>query len=109
MKKLNIISFVASIASLIALVLLRYTGMAAHIAVSVVALLIMVVCAILEKKSWKIPALEIAYRAAYFITLVSGIVMVAAKIGGAVSIVHKAAAAVFAVLFVVNFILSKKK
>ena len=109
MKKLNIISFIAVIVSLIGLALLRLTGMPAHIVISVIALAVMVICAIADRKNWKNPALEIVYRAFYLITLITGIVMVAAAISSAIGIVHKIAAAAFAVLFIVNFFLPKKK
>lgn len=109
MKKLNLISFVAIVLSIIGLVLLKVTGMTGHIVISVAALAIMVACAILDRKNWKLPALEIAYRAAYLVALITGIVMIQAHIFGAVSIAHKAAAAVFAVLYIANFFLTIKK
>ena len=110
MKKLDIISFIAIIVATVGLVLLDLTGLPGHIAIAVIALIIMIVCAVRGKKDWKKPALEIAYRVFYFITLITGVVMIATQITGAVAIVHKAACAVFAVLFIVNFItkLAKK-
>ena len=107
MKKFDLISFVAIIACTIGLVLLKVTGLTGHIAISVIALAIMVACVVKGKKDWKNPKLEIAYRAFYLITLITGIVMVATNLTGVVAIVHKAACAVFAVIFVVNFIKSK--
>ena len=104
MKKFDLISFVAIIACAIGLVLLKVTGLTGHIVISVVALAIMVACVVLGKKDWKNPKLEIAYRAFYLVALVTGAVMVATKTAGVVAIVHKAAWAIFAVLFVVNFI-----
>ena len=64
----------------------------------------------MARRIGKKPALEIAYRAFYFVTLITGVVMIAAQITGAGAIVHKDACAVFAVLFIVNFItkLAKK-
>lgn len=109
MKKLNVISFVAIVLSIIGLVLLKVTGMTGHIVISVAALAIMVVCAILDRKNWKLPALEIAYRLAYLIALITGIVMLQARIFGAVSLAHKIAAGVFAALYVANFFLTAKK
>ena len=112
MKKLKLISFVAIILAIIGLALLKVTGMTGHIVISVIALLIMVVCAVLEKKNWKKPALEIIYRLAYLIALITGIVMVASELSGAVSIVHKVAAGAFAALYIVSIVdyfLSKKK
>ena len=95
-----------------ALFALRFTHMPAHIAISVAGLAILVVYAILTKKEWKIPALEIVMRAFYGIALITGIVMM--KVHGivALAIVHKVGAALFvvslAVLFVHKIIASKK-
>ena len=109
MKKLNVISFIAVLLSFVGLVLLRFTKMPAHIAISGVALIIMIVCTVLGRKSWKAAGLEITYRAAYLIALVTGILMVAAGLSGTISIVHKIAAAVFAALYIVSFIVNAKK
>lgn len=109
MKKLNLISFIAILLSIVGLAMLKVTGMTGHIVISIVALAIMVVCAVKGRKSWKLPALEIAYRAAYLVALITGIVMIKANVFGAVSVAHKIAAALFAVLYVVNFILTAKK
>ena len=59
----------------ILLFLLKATGMAVHIAISVVGLVGLVAYAILTKKDWKIPALEIAMRACYGLELISGIII----------------------------------
>ena len=48
-----------------ALFFLRFTGMPAHIAISVVGVLILAVYTALTKKEWKIPVLEIVMRAFY--------------------------------------------
>lgn len=109
MKKLNIISFIAILLSFIGLALLKVTGMTGHIVISIIALIIMVICAILGKKTWKKPALEIVYRLFYLIALITGIVMVAGGVVGAVSVVHKIAAVLFIILFIVNFVVSKKE
>ena len=88
----------------VVLCLLRATGMTAHIAVSVVGILLLIAYTVLTKKEWKIPALEIISRACYGIALITGIVLKAAGIIAAVAIVHKACAALFVVLFVVLFV-----
>ena len=88
----------------IALFLLRATGMNAHIAISVIGLLIVVVYAVLTKKDWKIPALEIIMRASSGIALISGIVIKNVHGIAALSIIHKATAALFVVLLVVLFV-----
>ena len=108
MRKLNTISFIAILASFVGLVLLSVTGLKAHIAISVIALLIMLVCTVKGKKYWKKPALEVFYRIAYLITLVTGAVMVANHVAGGVSIAHKVFAAVFILIYVINFFVSKK-
>ena len=80
----------------ILLFLLRATGMTAHIAISVVGILVLAAYTALTKKDWKIPALEIAMRVSYAIALISGIVIKISYIF-VVAILHK----VFAILFVV--------
>ena len=109
MKRVNIISFIAILLSFVGLCLLRFTGMTAHIIISVIALAVMIICTVADRKNWKIPALEIAYRAAYFITLISGVVMVTASVPAFVGIVHKIIAAVFVILYIVTFAVSKKR
>lgn len=86
----------------ILLFLYETTGFAAHVAISVVGILVLAVYTAATKKEWKIPALEIAMRAFYGIALISGVIVKATEIA-AVAIVHKAAAALFVVLLVVLF------
>ena len=88
----------------ILLFLLRVTGMTAHIAISFVGVLTVVVYAVLTKKEWKIPALEIIMRACYGIALITGIVLMNVKGIAALAIVHKVSAALFAVLLVIVFV-----
>jgi hypothetical protein len=83
------------------LFLLRATGMTAHIAVSVIGVLILVVYAVLTKKEWKIPALEIIMRAFYGIALITGIVIMNVHGIAALAIIHKASAVLFMVLMIV--------
>ena len=85
------------------LFMLRITGMTAHIAVSVIGLGLLVAYAVLTKKEWKIPALEIIMRAFYGIALISGIV-IKVKYIAALATVHKISAALFAVAFIALFI-----
>ena len=56
---------------------------------------------VLTKKEWKIPALEIIMRAFYGIALITGIVIMNVKDIIAITIIHKASAALFVVLIVV--------
>lgn len=94
-----------------ALFLLRYTGMTAHIAISVVGILVLAAYTGATKKQWKIPALEIIMRAFYGIALVTGAVVKAVDIAP-LAIVHKACAVLFVVLlvglFVMKLITNKK-
>ena len=89
----------------IALFLLRATGMTAHIAISVVGILVLAAYTIATKKEWKIPALEILMRACYGIALITGIVIMNVHGVAALAIVHKASAALFVVLLAVLFVL----
>ena len=86
------------------LFLLRTTGMTAHIIISVLGLVTLVIYAIATKKEWKNPAMEVLMRVFYGIALITGIVMM--KVHGitALGIVHKAGAALFALLLVILFV-----
>ena len=84
----------------VALFLLRYTGMAAHIAVSVVGLALLVVYAVLTKKDWRIPALEVITRVFYGIALITGIVILNVAGVVALALIHKISAVLFMVLMV---------
>ena len=83
------------------LFLLRTTGMTAHIAISAIGVLVLIVYTVLTKKEWKIPALEILMRACYGIALITGIVMMKVHGIGALAVIHKAGAALFVVLTIV--------
>lgn len=86
------------------LFLLRMTGMTAHIAISVVGVLVLIAYAVLTKKEWKRPALEILMRVCYGVALISGIVIKAVRGIAALAILHKATAALFVVMLVVLFV-----
>ena len=88
----------------ILLFLLKATGMAVHIAVSVVGLAVLVAYAVTTKNEWKFPALEIVMRVFYGIALISGIVVKAAYIA-AVAIAHKVFAALFVVVLIALFVM----
>ena len=83
------------------LFLLRTTGMTAHIAISVVGVVVLITYAVLTKKEWKKPALEIIMRVFYGIALISGIVIKIVHGIAVLSIVHKASAALFMVMLIV--------
>ena len=84
-----------------ALFLLRFTGMPVHIAISVVGVLVLAVYAVLTKKEWKIPALEIIMRAFYGIALITGIVIMNIKGIIALAVIHKVSAVLFLALLIV--------
>ena len=86
------------------LFLLRATGMTAHIAISIVGILVLIAYTVLTKKDWKIPALEIIMRAFYGIALITGIVIM--KVHGivALAVIHKISAVLFTVSLVALFV-----
>ena len=90
---------------LIAILLFLYsaTGLAAHIVISVVGVLVLAVYTSATRKEWKMPALEISMRASYGIALITGVVANATVIP-ALDIVHKVISALFVVLLVVLFV-----
>ena len=83
------------------LFLLRATGMTAHIAISVIGVLALIVFTVLTKKEWKIPALEILMRAFYGIALITGIVIMNVHGIVALAVIHKVSAALFMALIIV--------
>ena len=103
MKKDLIFSSILLIVGLL-LFLLRATGMTAHIAISVIGVLVLIVYAVLTRKEWKIPALEIIMRAFYGIALITGIVIMNVHGVAALAIIHKVSAALFVVALVVLFV-----
>ena len=88
----------------IALFLLRATGMTAHIAISVVGVVVLAAYTAATKKTWQIPALEILMRLFYGIALITGIVVLNVQTVAALAIVHKACGALFVVLLAVLFV-----
>ena len=94
------------------LFLLRATGMIAHIAISVVGVAVLIAYAVLTKKEWKIPALEIAMRAIYGIALITGIIIMNVSGVTALAVIHKISAVLFLALLVVlltSKVMSEKK
>ena len=78
--------------------------MTAHIAISVVGLLVLIVYAVLTKKDWKLPALEIIMRAFYGIALITGIVIMNVHGIVALAVIHKVSAVLFMALIIVLLI-----
>ena len=87
----------------ILLFLFRVTGMTAHIAISVVGILVLAVYTAATKKEWKTPALEILMRAFYGIALITGAIVLATDVA-ALAVVHKVCAALFVILLIVLFV-----
>ena len=87
----------------ILLFLLSATGMIAHIVISALGVGTLVAYAVLTRKEWKIPALEIAMRAMYGISLIFGIVIKVNYIPG-LAIAHKVTAGLFLAMLVVLFV-----
>ena len=104
----NKLFFFLMLAISVLLFLLRVTGMAAHIALSVVGIVILVAFAVMNKKEWKKPALEILMRLFYAIALITGVLIMNVSGLAIVAIAHKVCAALFAVLYVVLFVLKAK-
>lgn len=87
----------------ILLFLLSATGMIAHIVISALGVAVLIAYAVLTRKEWKIPALEIAMRAMYGISLIFGIVIKVNYISG-LAIAHKVTAGLFIAMLLVLFI-----
>lgn len=88
----------------ILLFLLKATGMTAHIAVSVIGIVVLAAYTASAKKDWKIPALEVTMRAFYGIALITGVVIMNVHGIAALSIIHKVSAVLFVVLLIVLFV-----
>ena len=97
MKK-RLLFLVTMIIALVLLFMLRLTGMTAHIAVSVVGLVLLIAYTVATKKEWKNPALEILQRVFYAIALITGVVLMNVHGIAAVSIIHKISAVLFVIL-----------
>ena len=86
------------------LFLLKATGMTAHIIISIIGVLTLIAYAVLTKKDWMLPALEIIMRAFYGIALISGIVVMNVEGMAVLATVHRACAVLFVVALVVLFV-----
>ena len=95
-----------------ALFFLKYTGMTAHIVISVVGVVALAAYTVLTKKEWKIPALEIGTRAFYGIALITGIIIKIKHGIKVLSVIHKVSAILFLVAIIallVTKLIEKKK
>ena len=100
MKK-NILFLIPMLLVVVALFLLRATGMKVHIAVSVIGLVLLIAYTIATKKEWKKPVLEILQRVCYGIALITGALLMNVHGIDAVSVIHRIGAVLFAILLIV--------
>ena len=84
------------------LFMLRATGMKAHIALSVVGLVLLIAYTLATKKEWRNPGLEILQRVCYGIALITGVVLMNVHGIAAVSIIHKISAVLFVILLAIT-------
>ena len=99
MKK-NILFLIPMLLVVVALFLLRATGIKVHIAVSILGLVLLIAYTVATKKEWKNPTLEILQRVCYGIALITGVVLMNVHGVAAISVIHKISAVLFAVLLV---------
>ena len=99
MKK-KLLFLIPMIIVAVLLFMLRATGMTAHIAVSVVGLVLLIAYTVATKKQWKCPALEIVTRMFYAVALITGVVLMNVHGIAAVSVIHKISAVLFVILLV---------
>ena len=97
MKK-KLLFLIPMIIVAVLLFMLRATGMTAHIAVSVVGLVLLIAYTVATKKEWKNPALEILGRVCYGIALITGALLMNVHGIAAISIIHKISAVLFVIL-----------
>ena len=83
------------------LFLLKTTGMTAHIVISILGVVVLIVYAVLTKKDWKLPALEVIMRGFYGIALITGVVIMNIHGIAALAIIHKVCAVLFMALIIV--------
>lgn len=100
----NKVFFFLMLAVSVLLFLLRVTGMTAHIALSVVGIIALVAFAVITKKEWKTPALEILLRVLFAVAVITGIVILKIAAAPVVAIVHKVAAAAFVVVLLILYL-----
>ena len=101
MKK-NLMFVTPMVIVAVLLFMLRATGMTAHIALSMIGLVVLVAYALATKKTWKCPAFEILHRACYAVALVSGIALKGGCTFAPMPVTHKVGAVLFVVLLIVT-------
>ena len=105
----NCLFMISMIAVSALLFLLRVTGLAAHIVVSVLGLVIMIPSTLKTKKEWTKAPLEILMRLMYLVAIVTGGMLMKVHGIAALGMVHKIGAALFLVLLLVLYIPKCKK
>ena len=103
MKK-NLIFLISMVIVSVLLFLLRYTGLVPHIVVSVIGLVLMILLTVKNTKSWKIPALEVIMRIAYFLAIVTGGLIMKIQNVPMLSVAHRISAVIFVLLLLVLYI-----
>ena len=91
------------------LFLLRMTGLTAHIAVSVLGLVVMIPFTLKTRQEWNTPALEVLMRVMYLAAIITGGALMKVHGIAALGLVHKISAALFVVLLFVLSIPKCKK
>ena len=95
-----------------ALFFLRFTGMTAHIVISILGAVVLAAYTVLTRKDWEIPVLEIITRAFYGIALITGIILINVDPIKALAIIHKASAILFLagiIVMIITKLPEKKK
>ena len=100
MKK-NVLFLIPLVIVAVLLFMLRATGMKAHIAISVIGLVLLVIYALATKKEWKCASLEILQRVFYAVALISGVVLMNVHGVEVISVVHRMGAVLFVILLVI--------
>ena len=103
MKK-NLMFVIPMVVIAVLLFMLCATGMTAHIALSVIGLVVLVAYALTTKKTWKCPALEILHRVCYAIALITGGLLMNVHGIAALAVVHRGFACLFMLAFVFLFV-----
>ena len=86
------------------LFLCDFVGMAAHIAVAIIGVLVLAVYTSATKKDWKLLPLEILMRVFYGLALITGIVLLNMSTVFPLWLVHAAFATLFVLLLVILFV-----
>ena len=86
------------------LFLCDFVGMAAHIAVAIIGVLVLAVYTSATKKEWKLLPLEILMRVFYGLALITGIVLLNMSTVFTLWLVHAAFATLFVLLLVILFV-----